>query len=97
MDRLVEGVEIAVELEEVVELGHELEGNRAVRGHRLEGNGHYSSGGRAHDCGRFFGFQPWSGSSCMVADMARECGWRVGNESARGKRVGGEGGAQRSR
>lgn len=34
VDRLVERVEIAVELEEVVELGHELYGNGAARGWR---------------------------------------------------------------
>ena len=36
MDRLVEGIEIAVELEEAVELGHELDGSGAARAYRSE-------------------------------------------------------------
>jgi hypothetical protein len=54
VDGLVERVEVAVQLEQAVELGHEVDGYRPM----LASERNYTGAGRSYDCGRLLGFQP---------------------------------------
>ena len=85
VDVLVEHVDTAVEAEQVVELGHEVEGDgpgrRRVSG-TGSGRGHWKGHSKGHsqgtyDWGRLLGFQARSGSCSGAGDMVGM--WGCGN------------------